>query len=125
MSETKEPSPEVLQKLATAKEKKDAGDQAFKAGEVKNGTDSPLLARRARPTPPPAHRTRAWLDIHTLFSPRSAQVVPRGDRSLSPLRPHGLTRSATYTQGSDVPERHRQVSVRESCLLWGHGGASC
>ncbi|EED81198.1 predicted protein [Postia placenta Mad-698-R] len=36
MSDTKEPSPEVLQKLATAKEKKDAGDQAFKAGEVKN-----------------------------------------------------------------------------------------
>ncbi|KAI0925815.1 hypothetical protein AcV5_008444 [Taiwanofungus camphoratus] len=35
MSEEREPNPEVLRKLAIAKEKKDAGDQAFKDGELK------------------------------------------------------------------------------------------
>lgn len=40
MSDTKEPSPDVLQKLGTAKEKKDVGDQAFKAGELKNALRS-------------------------------------------------------------------------------------
>ncbi|KZT07777.1 uncharacterized protein LAESUDRAFT_698548 [Laetiporus sulphureus 93-53] len=35
-----QPSPEVLQKLATAKEKKDAADHAFKEGDLKNALRS-------------------------------------------------------------------------------------
>lgn len=44
MSEEREPNPEVLRKLAIAKEKKDAGDQAFKDGELKIGKGCPVHA---------------------------------------------------------------------------------
>ena len=32
-----QPSPEVLMKLETAREKKEVGDKAFKAGDLKSG----------------------------------------------------------------------------------------
>lgn len=33
-----QPTPEVLKKLETAKQKKDVADQAFKAGDLQSGT---------------------------------------------------------------------------------------
>ncbi|KZT73026.1 TPR-like protein [Daedalea quercina L-15889] len=97
--EAQQPSPDVLKKLEIAKEKKDAGDQAFKTGDLKSalrsyhesllylkGIDknalSPIAAATASPidgTAPQKQKTEADEIMEKIYSNMSACHLKQGN----------------------------------------------
>ncbi|KAI0734329.1 hypothetical protein C8Q72DRAFT_808955 [Fomitopsis betulina] len=95
-----QPTPEVLKKLETAKQKKDVADQAFKAGDLQSalrsyyesllylkGLDknalSPITAATAPPpidgTTPPKQKTEADEIMEKIYSNMSACHIKQGN----------------------------------------------